>query len=105
MIFNYNLGPGGRYELEFVISSCCIYKIDYFTIFASGLASALTKMTKHAKEMSNSKEKWFMLISETKIILNFLINSFQKKQKQKNSFKPEISILNTDLGRPYLVPI
>ena len=31
MIFNYNLGPGGRYELEFVISSC-IYKIDYFTI-------------------------------------------------------------------------
>jgi len=33
MIFNYNLGPGGRYELEFVISSC-IYKIDYFTISA-----------------------------------------------------------------------
>jgi hypothetical protein len=31
MIFNYNLGPGGRYELEFVISSC-VYKIDYFTI-------------------------------------------------------------------------
>jgi hypothetical protein len=31
MIFNYNLGPRGRYELEFVISSC-IYKIDYFTI-------------------------------------------------------------------------
>jgi hypothetical protein len=34
MIFNYNLGPGGRYELEFVISSC-IYKIDYFTILSS----------------------------------------------------------------------
>jgi hypothetical protein len=32
MIFNYNLGPGGRSELEFVISSY-IYKIDYFTIF------------------------------------------------------------------------
>jgi hypothetical protein len=36
MIFNYNLGPGGRYELEFVISSC-IYKIDYFTILRSAL--------------------------------------------------------------------
>ncbi len=31
MIFNYNQGPSGSFELEFVNFSY-IYKIDYFTI-------------------------------------------------------------------------
>ena len=43
MIFNYNLGPGGRYELEFVISSC-IYKIDYFTISLPCLENGLGRV-------------------------------------------------------------
>jgi hypothetical protein len=32
MIFNYNQGPGGRYELRRVVISRYIYTIDYFTI-------------------------------------------------------------------------